>query len=66
MKLRLCVQEIRKKQYLTIRELAEKSGVAKSTLQEIERGSTINPRLETMYRLAKALNVKIDDLCQEE
>lgn len=61
-------QNIRRLRYergLKLRELAEKSGVAVSTLCELEKGTTVTGRYETLERVAKALGVTIADLWRE-
>ena len=42
--------------------LAEKAGVTLHTISKIETGATEDPRVLTLEKLVKALNVKIDDL----
>ena len=50
------VRELRKAVGLSQRELAEKSGIAKQAITNIERGATL-PTLRTLERLAVALHV---------
>jgi len=54
--------KIRKQKGLTQRKLAEKSGVSHNTIIKMERGGIENPKIATAIKLAKALNVKIDNL----
>lgn len=63
MKLRL--REIRAEHGVTLRELSARSGVAKSSLEAMESDRP-NPSLQTLRRVAKALNVQIADLIDEE
>ena len=49
---------------LTNKELSEKSGVSKVTLNKIIKGETI-PRLETVYSLADALEVEPEILVKD-
>jgi len=51
----------RLKRDLTQRELARLSGVSYNTIIKIERGGITNPKIETVVKLAKALNISIDD-----
>jgi transcriptional regulator with XRE-family HTH domain len=53
------VQRLRKAYNLSLSELSEQSGVAKSIISQIERNET-NPTLATIWRLAQALDVSID------
>ena len=48
-----------------LEQLAEKSGVSKSTLQRIENGET-SPTMDAMEKVAKALYVRISDLYESE
>jgi transcriptional regulator with XRE-family HTH domain len=50
------VRELRKAAGLSQRELAEKSGIAKQAITNIERGATL-PTLRTLERLAVALHL---------
>lgn len=52
---------VRAEKNMSIRALSEKSGVAKSHIQRIEAGET-NPTIETMCKLAKALDVSVNEL----
>jgi XRE family transcriptional regulator, regulator of sulfur utilization len=53
------IQRLRKNYNLSLSELAEQSGVAKSIISQIERNET-NPTLATIWRLSQALDVSID------
>lgn len=57
------VQRLRKAYNLSLSELSEQSGVAKSIISQIERNET-NPTLSTIWRLAQALDVSIDRFMQ--
>src|SRR6476661_132188 len=53
------VQRLRKASNLSLSELSEQSGVAKSIISQIERNET-NPTLATIWRLSQALDVSIE------
>lgn len=55
------VAKVRIQRDMSIRALAEKSGVAKSHIQKIEAGRA-SPSLEVMCRLAEALECDLSDL----
>jgi XRE family transcriptional regulator, regulator of sulfur utilization len=55
------VQRLRKAYNLSLSELAEQSGVAKSIISQIERNET-NPTLATIWRLSQALDVSIEQV----
>ena len=53
------IHQLRKTYNLSLSELAEQSGVAKSIISQIERNET-NPTLATIWRLSQALDVSIE------
>ena len=54
--------KFRKEKGWSREKLAVESGVSYNTIVKIEYGGIKNPKIKTVIRLAKALNVKIDDL----
>ena len=56
---------LRKKLGISLEALAEKSGMTKSYLSKIERGLN-TPSIAAALKLAKALNVKVEELFSEE
>ena len=58
------VQRLRKAYNLSLSELSEQSGVAKSIISQIERNET-NPTLATIWRLAQALDVSIERVLRD-
>lgn len=63
--MRLRIQEFRILRQMTIRELAKRAGVAKSSIEAME-SALPNPTLQTLHSVAKALGVKIQDLIEYE
>jgi XRE family transcriptional regulator, regulator of sulfur utilization len=59
------VQRLRKAYNLSLSELAEQSGVAKSIISQIERNET-NPTLATIWRISQALDISIDRVLASE
>lgn len=55
----------RTKRNLTLKELAEKTDISKTTLNTIENGKT-SPTLQQLEVIAKALDMKISDLYDSE
>jgi len=55
------IQSIRKKQNLTLGVLAEKSGVSKAMLSQIE-ADKVNPTVAMVWKIAQGLGVEIRDL----
>jgi XRE family transcriptional regulator, regulator of sulfur utilization len=58
------IQRLRKAYNLSLSELSEQSGVAKSIISQIERNET-NPTLATIWRLSQALDVSIERFLSE-
>lgn len=58
------IKRLRAEQNLTQMELAEKADVELQYLQKLEYGQR-NPSIAIVWSIAKAFNVKIDDLFQE-
>jgi len=63
MTLGLSLRAARQRAGLSLRELARRLGVSPSLLSQIENGRS-QPSVATLYALAKALQVSIDDLFQ--
>src|SRR5438067_13444421 len=59
------IQRLRKAYKLSLGELSEQSGVAKSIISQIERNET-NPTLSTVYRLSKSLGTTIDEVLRSK
>lgn len=59
--MKLYLNQVRNQKNISIRALAERSDVAKSHIENIESGQT-NPTIEVMCKLAKALDVPVDEL----
>jgi XRE family transcriptional regulator, regulator of sulfur utilization len=59
------IQRLRKAYNMSLGELSEQSGVAKSIISQIEKNLT-NPTLSTVYRLSRALDTTIDEVLKAE
>jgi hypothetical protein len=59
--LSLKIRRLRQKKGLSLKELAEKSGLSHSYLNEIEKGKKY-PKVEKLLGLAQALEISIDEL----
>jgi XRE family transcriptional regulator, regulator of sulfur utilization len=59
------IQRLRKAYNMSLGELSEQSGVAKSIISQIERNET-NPTISTVARLSKALDTTIDEVLRGE
>lgn len=59
----LRLRQLREKKGLSVRGLAEKAGVDWTAINRIELGK-VNPHLDTLEKLAKALGVGLRDLME--
>lgn len=56
------IKKLREEKSISQKDLAKMAGISYSTLTKIETGVIISPKIEKLILLAKALEVKIDDL----
>ena len=56
------IKKVRKDKKISLRNLSKRTGISRPYLFDLENDRKINPSLDTMYKIANALNVKIDDL----
>lgn len=56
------IKKYRAKLGISQDKLSKLAGITLHTITKIESGSTPNPTIETMAKIAKGLNVSIDDL----
>jgi transcriptional regulator with XRE-family HTH domain len=59
------IKKYRDKLGISQDKLSKLAGVTLHTIAKIETGSTPDPRIETLRKIADALNVGIDDLIQK-
>jgi len=57
------IRTARKSLSLTLEQVAERSGVSKSMLSQIERGA-VNPTFAVVWNLMQALNLELSDLTE--
>ena len=57
-KLRNC----EKKENLSQAELAQKSGVSQNLIARLESGALTNTTTDTLFKISKALNVKVEQI----
>lgn len=55
------IRELCKQRRIAINKLATMSGVKQSTLDNIVRGITKNPRVKTLHKLAIAFNMTLSE-----
>ncbi|OGE30546.1 hypothetical protein A2631_00040 [Candidatus Daviesbacteria bacterium RIFCSPHIGHO2_01_FULL_44_29] len=56
------IERLRKAKGFSQEKLARLADVANNTLIKMESGENINPTLETLKKVAKALEVSVDEL----
>ena len=61
-KIGMNMKKYRKKLGISQDVLSKKANLAFHTIAKIEVGSTTDPRIETVKKIADALNVTLDDL----
>ena len=59
------IQRLRKAYKMSLGDLSEQSGVAKSIISQIERNET-NPTISTVYRLSQALDTTIHEVLRTQ
>ena len=56
------VKEFRKEKGLTIQELADRTGISRVYLNQIENGNVDNIGTKTLVSIAKSLDKKVEDI----
>lgn len=56
------IKEIRTKAKCSIKKLSEKTGLSRAYLYDLEHNRRINPTLQSLIKIASALNVNVKDL----
>jgi DNA-binding XRE family transcriptional regulator len=59
------IKKYRNKLGISQDKLSKLADVTYNTIIKIESGANINPTIETMSKIAKALNVGVDDLIKK-
>lgn len=60
------IQDLRIKRGMSLSELAERAGVAKSYLSAIERMIQVNPSIQVLEKLASVLGIPVQQLLIDE
>ncbi|MFZ7823908.1 helix-turn-helix domain-containing protein [Priestia sp. 40] len=59
------IRELRKKQGISLTELANRAGVAKSYISSVERDIQLNPSIQFLNKIAASLHVSVDKLIHD-
>ena len=62
---KLKIRALREHKFMSIQELSDKSGLRRATIIDIEKNRRY-PKKETAEKLAKALEVSLDDLFEDD
>lgn len=62
----IAVKSMRLEKKMTQQALSMLSGVPQSLIADIENGKRVNPTINTVIKLAKALGCTVEELLQEE
>lgn len=60
------VKKLRQERKMSLSELAEQAGVAKSYLSSLERNLQTNPSIQFLEKIAVVLKVPVDNLIHEQ
>lgn len=60
------IKQLRQDKNMSISELAEKAGVAKSYLSSIERNLQSNPSIQFIEKIGVVLGVTVNDIIRED
>ncbi|CAM3381680.1 helix-turn-helix domain-containing protein [Cytobacillus oceanisediminis] len=60
------VKRLRQEKRMSLSELAEQAGVAKSYLSSLERNLQTNPSIQFLEKIAAVLNVPVEHLINEQ
>ncbi|GIO23617.1 helix-turn-helix domain-containing protein [Oceanobacillus sp. J11TS1] len=59
------IKQLRKEKQMSLSELAEKAGVAKSYLSSMERNLQTNPSIQFIEKISQVLEVPVNELITE-
>lgn len=65
MKLIPKIKELRKRHYLTQSQLAQLTGIGETYISRYENGK-VYPTVENLWKIAKAIECKVDDLYEAQ
>jgi transcriptional regulator with XRE-family HTH domain len=60
------IKSLRAEKQLTLPALADKAGLSKGLLSKIENSTDANPSLDTLYKIAEALDVTLAEFLETE
>jgi transcriptional regulator with XRE-family HTH domain len=60
------IKALRQEKQMTLPALAKKSGLSKGLISNLENSPEINPSLDTLHKIAEALDVTLADFLEKE
>ncbi|MCM3741845.1 helix-turn-helix domain-containing protein [Oceanobacillus luteolus] len=60
------IKKLRQEKRMSISELAERAGVAKSYLSSIERNLQTNPSIQFIEKISQVLDVSVNDIINDD
>ncbi|MGP4972002.1 helix-turn-helix domain-containing protein [Psychrobacter aquimaris] len=61
-----CMKRTIKNKNLEVAEIAKKTGMSKSTIHDLENGTTANPTIKTIARLCEGIEISVDEFLYGE
>ena len=63
--MKILIWKVRREKHVSVEELAEKTGIGRSTLYNNENG-LFSPTIDALEKIADALGVQIEELYEKE
>ncbi len=63
--MKILIWKVRREKHVSVDELAEKTGIGRSTLYNYENG-LFSPTIDALEKIADALGVQIEELYEKE
>lgn len=60
------IKEVREEKKMSVAELAEKSGISRQQIYNLESDKENDPKLSTLLKIAEAMGVTLDTIFYEE
>jgi len=63
--MKILIWKVRREKHVSVEELAEKTGIGRSTIYNYENG-LFSPTIDALEKIADALGVQIEELYEKE
>lgn len=61
-----CMKRTMESKNLEVAEIAKKTGMSKSTIHDLENGTTTNPTIKTIAKLCEGIEISVDEFLYGE